>query len=632
MSGSVFSRTLNTPSAYSGQPDGRSVLYNQVYLGYVKDTSDSINMGRIKVWIPEFSSNESDSSRWVTVNYCSPFAGATPVSKVKKDDNTSAQQSYGWWATPPDIDNEVIILFINGDPNRGIYIGGLYQQYMNSMVPGIPSTKSYQEGVEGIDPPTLEYNKKMSVPETGEPTRPRYDTLHNGLKNQGLYYDPARGNGDSSAARASPSKVYGILSPGGNHIVIDDAIENSFIRLRTASGVQILVNDSLGVVYINSGSGNSWMEISDDGIDMYSSKSISMRSQGDINMHADGNYNLHVGRANTTFVQGAFTEFSGGKRDILVGRDLSIDVGRTTNLTSEGNIASQTNGAFTVKSRANLTLNTDGTLGFQSAQQIIEKSPKHLINTTTPPAPLVPIKATAIEPQFKSDRELNPDSNYPEIDTLSIVSRLVTHEPFDLHQKTPKPPSRKVLNDDSSRVQVDGSVAPVDETETLPPDESINEETGDIEPSDKPPFIVPTNGTVTSLFGPRNTGISGASTNHKGVDIAAPVGTTVIASKAGKVTRAARGVSGYGTVIYIDHGSGEETRYAHLSSMAVSRGTNVTQGQTIGQVGSTGVGSGPHLHFEIRRNSQAINPSFELPSLKAKGSKAVAGTQGRKNG
>lgn len=113
---------------------------------------------------------------------------------------------------------------------------------------------------------------------------------------------------------------------------------------------------------------------------------------------------------------------------------------------------------------------------------------------------------------------------------------------------------------------------------------------------------------ITSPMGPRNTGIKGASTNHKGVDIGG-VGTTtsVLATKAGVVQTSAYS-SSYGNYVVIYHGPGNTTLYAHMSSRSVKEGDTVTQGQVIGITGSTGVSSGPHLHYEITENGARVNP------------------------
>lgn len=105
---------------------------------------------------------------------------------------------------------------------------------------------------------------------------------------------------------------------------------------------------------------------------------------------------------------------------------------------------------------------------------------------------------------------------------------------------------------------------------------------------------------VSSLFGPRNINVQGASKNHKGVDFAAPTGTPIVATGDGKVV-IARSLKGYGNVIYINHGDGLQTRYAHLSAFKVREGASVKAGDIIGLCGNTGIGSGPHLHFEVRK-------------------------------
>lgn len=118
---------------------------------------------------------------------------------------------------------------------------------------------------------------------------------------------------------------------------------------------------------------------------------------------------------------------------------------------------------------------------------------------------------------------------------------------------------------------------------------------------------------ITSPMGSRNTGIAGASTNHKGVDIGG-VGytTTVVAAKAGVVITSAKS-SSYGNYVVISHGKGNTTLYAHMSSRLVSEGDYVSQGQAIGVTGSTGITSGPHLHYEITEGGVRVDPLNYLP-------------------
>ena len=123
-----------------------------------------------------------------------------------------------------------------------------------------------------------------------------------------------------------------------------------------------------------------------------------------------------------------------------------------------------------------------------------------------------------------------------------------------------------------------------------------------------PTYIKPlSGGRLSSNFGKRSRPTRGASTYHRGVDWATPVGTAVMASSAGTVAKAGWG-SGYGYVVYINHGDGRQTRYGHLSKVLVKEGQKISQGQKIALSGNTGISSGPHVHFEILINGSQVNP------------------------
>ena len=112
---------------------------------------------------------------------------------------------------------------------------------------------------------------------------------------------------------------------------------------------------------------------------------------------------------------------------------------------------------------------------------------------------------------------------------------------------------------------------------------------------------------ITDYFGPRPQPVPGASTNHKGVDLAAPYGSVILASASGTVTTSTHSNSA-GNYIVIAHGNGMSTVYMHCSSLLVSVGDNVEQGEVIAKVGSTGYSSGNHLHFGVIKNSTYVNP------------------------
>jgi len=114
---------------------------------------------------------------------------------------------------------------------------------------------------------------------------------------------------------------------------------------------------------------------------------------------------------------------------------------------------------------------------------------------------------------------------------------------------------------------------------------------------------------VNSEFGMRRLGGQPGQRMHKGVDIAAPQGTPVLAVAEGRVLRTGNQPSGYGRFVELRHPNGMTSLYAHLSRTDVRTGQTITAEQQIGQVGSTGFSTGPHLHLEIKRNGTQVNPA-----------------------
>lgn len=123
---------------------------------------------------------------------------------------------------------------------------------------------------------------------------------------------------------------------------------------------------------------------------------------------------------------------------------------------------------------------------------------------------------------------------------------------------------------------------------------------------------------LTSAFGYRIHPITQRPNSHTGIDIPAPAGTSILAARGGQVVTSAYH-SSYGNYVVIDHGNGNSTLYAHMTSRAVSAGQMVSQGQVIGYVGTTGSSTGNHLHFEVRVNYQRVNPEqfYNLPFVRA---------------
>jgi len=122
------------------------------------------------------------------------------------------------------------------------------------------------------------------------------------------------------------------------------------------------------------------------------------------------------------------------------------------------------------------------------------------------------------------------------------------------------------------------------------------------------PSIMPTAGWLTSQFSrSRVHPLLHVSRPHEGIDVSAPMGAPIVAPASGTVTKVGR-ENGYGNVLEIDHGNGIVTRYAHCSRIDVRQGQRVARGQRIAAVGSTGLSTGPHLHYELHINGKVVDP------------------------
>lgn len=295
---------------------GKTATVSHPYIGIVKRTDDSKRAGRIQVWIPELKTTENDETGWVTCDYCSPFAGTTNLADASKtvfDTNQGTQSSYGFFATPPDINNEVVVVFIGGDISRAIYIGCLFGEYMMHQVPAVAASSKNRNTSKPV--PVAEYNKndRSNAGKGANVSRPWNEERTNSIGSQGLIADNVRGLTSSSAMRESPSSVFGMITPGrktgktgsgkgrtgGHSFVMDDGDTNgkdSYIGFRTTNGASLRIDDANGLIYAINTKGTAWIQMDADGnVDIFGAKSISVRAQEDINLRADKNINIEAG-------------------------------------------------------------------------------------------------------------------------------------------------------------------------------------------------------------------------------------------------------------------------------------------------------------------------------------------------
>lgn len=316
------------------------VSANLLYMGVIKDATDALTLGRVRVYVPDMGGSEADPTAWLNCVWTSPFIGSTNVLSNTKNSQSyqGTALSYGLWMQAPDTGNLVVVGFLGGDRSQAVILACRPQEYNMWMIPGTANAATWpsqafdgstlpwptERGVKPIlpGPPVAEYNK--ADPSTNElrGPRPRYDPLFYALLQQGLFNDLERGSSTASIMRESPSRVFGLRTPGGFQISVDEGAATTtpaadysegtaqaqtttvdpkaprYLRLRTPSGAEFVINDNDGYIYGVTALGNSWFELTDSptaGVQIYSYGDISFRSQANINLHADLNVNIEAG-------------------------------------------------------------------------------------------------------------------------------------------------------------------------------------------------------------------------------------------------------------------------------------------------------------------------------------------------
>jgi len=321
---------------------------NGPFIGYIKNNFDPSRNGRVLVSIPFMEQNGSvKEGHLFPCDYLSPYYGTKSdkaTSPNKPYQFEASQHSYGMWMTPPDIDTRVLVIFADQDYTKAYWIGCIPEPYINQMIPGIGATDDtvldlggdFEDKVSVYGDsrvPAGEVNKKAwkdtKVP-FDKAKKPVHTPMAETLRKQGLSRDRVRGTTTSSARRESPSRVFGISTPGrtknnsktfklgpedrqldvkterlsGHTFVMDDgdaAGDNQLVRIRSSSGHQLLFHDAPGgdqtksLLYISHGSGDTWLEFGAGGVvDLYAKGSINVRADHDINFHSESNINFYA--------------------------------------------------------------------------------------------------------------------------------------------------------------------------------------------------------------------------------------------------------------------------------------------------------------------------------------------------
>jgi GH24 family phage-related lysozyme (muramidase) len=468
--------------------ESRNAVFG-VYLAEIVSTKDISRTGRVRVFIPAISKDKNSTAGYFDAVWTSPFAGSTDPRTVgtKIEDPSESMISYGLWAGVPDNGNLVLIAFGDGNTKYPMVMSCLFADKLNYSLPGNAGGKTYQ--APSLNLPTVEKNKRTADINHNDTFRPIQHTLSESIVKQGLAHDPIRGAGSSSARRESPSEVFGLLTPGprdpnkfnnrlgGHSITLDDSLGSRQIRIRSAQGNQLLLDDTTGMVYLINRDGNVWMEFASSGeVFMYAESDINMRTKRNFNLRADNNVNIEAGQnVNIKAAQdhdGA--EYVGEGQG--AGGQVNIESKTDTHILSNSNLFTTTmegemhfSSAGAIHNTADalhnkitadianeaggkITSKSGGVQVLEAGGNIVEKAPKVLMNSGGPGAdtadaaePATPIGTDTFvdnppaAPGYDRDAESPVTTNGkrvsdgPAASVVTIVSTLVTSEPFVGH-------------------------------------------------------------------------------------------------------------------------------------------------------------------------------------------------------
>jgi len=387
-----------------------------VFLGKVVNHLDTGFMGTIEVEILHRNNTGGTGQDYVQCRYASPFWGQTSFNGVTENDTyANTQKSYGFWAVPPDIGTQVLVLMPEGNFANAYWVGCVPELGMNFMTPGVSST-TYNSDDSSLALPVGEYNKRTQDNAQTSVTRivkPANSDAITRLETQGLKEDHIRGTNTSSARREVPSMVFGWSTPGpadrngpthkygkpgaqvnapfnrlgGSSFVMDDGdpsllrkkpaagegagpLEyanvdagetdgdvtlpaNDLVRIKTRTGHQILLHNTEDLIYISHGSGNSWIEMTGNGkIDVYAKDSISFHSENDINFTADRDINFRASNnVNLTGNENIFAT-AGANYEIKAGADGKLSCAGTSSIKADVHAETAEGGIFMNSSTA----------------------------------------------------------------------------------------------------------------------------------------------------------------------------------------------------------------------------------------------------------------------------------------
>ena len=320
--------------------------------GIVIDTSDPQELGRLKVWCPSLDGDNVRAETLPWVRYVSPLAGqAYDYPAGGTAGKAIGPVSYGMWAVPK-IGAEVMIGFLYDDPNQRVYMGSFFRDSGNRSLPagrngaGAPTSDTF----DPIEPQTSNlstqfqgklatsiartrgvYERQAAQAANEKTTEEGYSTRVVAAPEGGLNADPLVSTLDP--------QTYSITTPGRHAIIMQDDPKFARVRIKTAEGHQVILDDANERIYVSTAHGKSWIELDLDGhVHVYAAESISVSSGKDLNLSALGSVNISAG-ANFNVGAAGFARISACADASITGdTGVNITAGAAFNILAAGRL------------------------------------------------------------------------------------------------------------------------------------------------------------------------------------------------------------------------------------------------------------------------------------------------------
>lgn len=279
--------------------------------GIVVDTNDPQQMGRLKIWIPSLDGDNYKVNNLPWAAYLSPLAGQTMNYPAGPNgDIAPGYTSYGFWAIPK-VGALVVVACLYGDPNLRLYVGSLFPEHGNRSLPAGrhrpdiidgPLTDTYQPLEPAFSNLKAQFADNLTAPEA----------ISRGAVERMVAQDQTEKDGtqgyqkDAVNAKTLDPQTMCITSPGHHSLIFQDNPENGRVRLKSASGHQIILDDANERIYISTSRGNNYIELDADGrVYVFAGGDMAMGVGGDFNLAVAGNYTVSAGGDVTMASKGA---------------------------------------------------------------------------------------------------------------------------------------------------------------------------------------------------------------------------------------------------------------------------------------------------------------------------------------